>query len=94
MAQQVQEWAWVQYAGHPLFHQRHVEGVLAGTPAAAIEIVSSTPDGDVYCETYGGTDPNIAAVRWSDVRRPPPPEQTSVIPHSEMARCRSVVLSS
>ncbi|CAK0821614.1 unnamed protein product [Prorocentrum cordatum] len=31
------------------------------------------PDGDVYCETYGGIDHNIAAVRWSDVRRHPPP---------------------
>ncbi|CAK0877752.1 unnamed protein product, partial [Prorocentrum cordatum] len=52
---------------------RLVLGVLAASPAAAIDVVIATPDADVCCETYGGTDANTAAARWSECRRPPPP---------------------
>ncbi|CAK0791574.1 unnamed protein product [Prorocentrum cordatum] len=41
--------------------------------AAAIEIIASMPDGDVYLEVNGSSDPNVAAMRWSDARQPPPP---------------------
>ncbi|CAK0811452.1 unnamed protein product, partial [Prorocentrum cordatum] len=68
----VQEWAWVQYARAAMFHQRLVLGVLAGFPTEAHDVLVAAPDSDVYCETHGGTDPNVAAARWSESRRPPP----------------------
>ena len=71
----VKQWAWVQYAGDQLWHQRLVLGHLrpwAGSPPELFRVVIATPDADVYDEDYSGLTADIAAVRFSDARDPPP----------------------
>jgi len=65
------QWVYVLYSdGDELWHQRLVLGRVASSVA---EFSIATPDDDVYVEDYSGDDPDIAAVRWSDVHRPAPP---------------------
>ena len=65
-------WAFVLYnvAGAPIWHQRRVLGVLAGS---ASEYVILTPDLEVYLENLKDATDDIAAVRFHHLRWPPPP---------------------
>ena len=65
-------WAYILYSDDDpgLWHQRRVLGRVA---SSADEFVIATPDADVYVENYGGQDPDIAGIRWSDLHRPAPP---------------------
>lgn len=70
------EWAYVLYAAEeevPTWHQRLCLGRLGSWATSAGEVAIATPDGDVYIEDYSGTCPDIAAVRFSATRWPPPP---------------------
>ena len=63
---------WVLYdtgGGPPLWHQRWVAGRVASTAA---DYVIVTLDGDLYVESYDGTDVGIWAHRWSHQMLPPP----------------------
>ncbi|CAK0849813.1 unnamed protein product, partial [Prorocentrum cordatum] len=64
-------WAWVLHnvAGAPLFHQKRVAWQLAFTD----DVVIVTPDDMVYAERLLAAGPDIAAVRFSAARWPPPP---------------------
>ncbi len=65
-------WAYVLYnvPGAPIWHQRRVLGVLAGS---ASEYVILTPDLEVYLENLKDANEDIAAVRFHHLRWPPPP---------------------
>ena len=67
------EWAFVLYAledgSPPLWHQRLRLGRLG---CSVTEIAVVTPDGDVYFEDQDGESVDIAAVRRSPTRWPPP----------------------
>ncbi|CAK0790921.1 unnamed protein product, partial [Prorocentrum cordatum] len=72
----VRRWAWAQYAGAPLWHQRRVWGRVIQDPTDArwspLRVLISTPDGDVYEELYDMSDGTLAAVRFEDDRRTRP----------------------
>ncbi|CAK0825888.1 unnamed protein product, partial [Prorocentrum cordatum] len=68
-------WAWVQYAGAPLWHQRKVLGRLrpsAARPTEPLRLIIATPQSDVYDEDYAGTSADIQGVRMAAARAIPP----------------------
>ena len=69
------DWAWVLYNGDEmLWHQRRVIGRMAPTHGVGLEVFGLvSPDGDVHVEDYGGTDTDIAAVRYARSRTDVPP---------------------
>ena len=70
----MRERAWTQRAGAPCCSTNATwRGSWRVPQPKRLRWPSPPPGGDVYVEKYGGTGPNIAAVRWSDSRRPLPP---------------------
>ena len=70
---EMKQWGYLLYAveGRPLWHQRLLLGVPAGS--SATEAVVATPDGDVYVENMDLESGDLAAARFSRERWPPPP---------------------
>ncbi|CAK0815118.1 unnamed protein product, partial [Prorocentrum cordatum] len=72
---QVLPWAWVQYAGAPLWHQRKVLGRLrpsATRPTEPLRLIIAKPQSDVYDEDYAGNSADIQGVRMAAARAIPP----------------------
>lgn len=70
------EWACVLCAVEeevPTWHQQLCLGDLGSWAMNPGEVAIATPDGEVYFEDYSGSSADIAAVRFSEVRWPPPP---------------------
>eukprot|EP00973_Karenia_brevis_P045385 6286281-Karenia_brevis.AAC.1 len=83
----LRKWAWVKYAGEPLYHHRLVSGVVVPLDTTGIDscmVVSTSPDGDTYAEDYGDGNPDIECVKFSSVFLPPPP----AIPRAQVYRFR------
>eukprot|EP00959_Pyramimonas_sp_CCMP1952_P441961 9252012-Pyramimonas_sp.AAC.1 len=74
-AHQLLPWAWVQYAGAPLWHQRRVLGRLrpsATRPTEPFRLLIATAQRDVYDELYDGSSVDIQGVRFAATRAVPP----------------------
>jgi len=66
-------WAYILYSavGAPVWHQRRRLAALSGSLGTGEWAV--TPDGGVFEESLHLPDPEVTAVRFADVRWPPPP---------------------
>jgi len=70
-------WAFVWYTTpEALWHQRLLLGVLASSVTRFIVV---TPDGQVYDEEFGPTNSDVAGIRFSVQRWPPPPGVTRAL---------------